>query len=169
MASNCEVATLVVVELPRLLTRNLVAVQQDTLRVSACNFFARKPDVGVCSRLAESSASEHESAAGTKRKLTPSSRPICNPMPKIGAGDCSKDARHAVQVYGSAYTTPRAPSDRPVSRCTEFGYQLVRDSVLLTAVKNNDPAFHPRAADVGNRNLQLEMTGVAGWKLSFRE
>jgi hypothetical protein len=64
-------------------------------------------------------ATEDEPGAGTKRKLTSSSRPICKSMPKIGAGDCSKDARHAVQVYGSAYTKPRAPSDRPVSRCTE--------------------------------------------------
>lgn len=130
IAPNCEVATLVVVKVRGLWTKILVADLQDPFQANALQF---PPDTDalecVCSRLAKNpffkdltASTEHEPAAGTKRKLTSSSRPICKSMPKIGAGDCSKDVvdvRHAVQVYGSAYTTPRAPSDRPVSRCTE--------------------------------------------------
>lgn len=96
-------------------------------------------------------------------------------MPKIGAGDCSKDARHAVQVYGSAYTTPRAPSDRPVSRCTARFVLHCNAAVSLSvvlSVKKNDPAFHPHAAGIGELelaacSLQLEMTGVAAGSLEF--
>jgi hypothetical protein len=92
-------------------------------------------------------------------------------MPKIGAGDCSKDARHAVQVYGSAYTTPRAPSDRPVSRCTEKfvpqGTHHCNAAVSLPvvrSVKNNDPAFHPRAAGIGKLELAAGDDGRRSWK-----
>ena len=146
-----------------------------------CISFRQTPDAleCVCSRLAENpffkdltASTEHEPAAGTKRKLTPSSRPICKSMPKIGAGDCSQDARHAVQVYGSAYTTPRAPSDRPVSRCTErFVLERTHHCIaavsltVVLSVKNNDPAFHPRAAaGIGKLELAARDDGRRGWE-----
>jgi hypothetical protein len=53
---------------------------------------------------------------------------------------------------GSAYTTPRGSSVRPISRCAEYFVPLTRCDaavimfVVLT-VPNKDPAFHPRAAD----------------------
>jgi len=78
--------------------------------------------------------------------------------------------RHAVQVYGSAYTTPRAPSDRPLSCCTER-FVLKRAHTCKNAavslglgVKNNDPALHPWPAGIGKLEVAAGDDGRRGWK-----
>ena len=160
MAPNREVASLVVVKMLGLSSRNLITGHQHPLLASACIFSTRQiMENSVCARLAENPPFKNLTAApaaGTKSKLASSSRPICKSKPNIGTGDCNKDVCHAVQVYGSAYTTPRAPSDRPLSCCTEsvlpkhaHTCNNAAVSLELSSVKNNDPALHPRPAGIG--------------------
>jgi hypothetical protein len=123
--------------------------------------------------------SEHEPTSGTKGKLTTSSRPILECMPKIGGAEI------ATRMYamrsrstGSAYTTPRGSSDRPISRCAEWFFPLTRARLrrgchhvrgtyyLLFRTKILHFIRGPRTGQWGWQHLHLQMIGVAAGSLS---